>query len=179
MFPSIILFSSKILFLAQSSYDISTQEIAWILIGIVILFFAMAYYMISDLRNKYVDGHFANQETVEAEDFDYSDISNINGDPVSFLISNVTSVFMVQSTIFPTIILYLGLHLLMYLVLMQGNTIHPNVFFIIFGIDIYKTNRNKYLIMFRKTMPGDKAIKAFGQRDNKQAYISQYFDIRN
>ena len=74
-------------------------------------------------------------------------IEEVNGEVVSFLIGVIIpTVFFLEECLLPTIIMFILIQAMSFLLISKSNTIFPNVILILFGINIYSLKNGKFLI---------------------------------
>lgn len=150
MAPAILLFTLKLMYLNfnQRSYDHLT--ILGVVLSLFILISSLASMLIYRMKKNYQNRNYYDQDYYDKDSFSSDKVSAVNGDPVSFLISNITSVFLVQGQVLPSIITYLVINLMIFTMMVKTYNIQPNLFLTLGGIDIIKTKSNQFLIVLNQ-----------------------------
>lgn len=150
MAPAILLFTLKLMYLNfnQRSYDHLT--ILGVVLSLFILISSLASMLIYRMKKNYQNRNYYAQDYYDKDSFSSDKVSAVNGDPVSFLISNITSVFLVQGQVLPSIITYLVINLMIFTMMIKTYNIQPNLFLTLGGIDIIKTKSNQFLIVLNQ-----------------------------
>lgn len=150
MAPAILLFTLKLMYLNfnQRSYDHLT--ILGVVLSLFILISSLASMLIYRMKKNYQNRNYYDQDYYDKDSFSSDKVSAVNGDPVSFLISNITSVFLVQEQVLPSIITYLVINLMIFTMMIKTYNIQPNLFLTLGGIDIIKTKSNQFLIVLNQ-----------------------------
>lgn len=150
MAPAIMLFTLKLMYLNfdQRSYDHLT--ILGVVLGLFTLISSLASMLIYRMKKNYQNRNYYDQDYYDKDSFSSDKVSAINGDPVSFLISNITSVFLVQEQVLPSIITYIVINLMIFTMMIKTYNIQPNLFLTLGGIDIIKTKSNQFLIVLNQ-----------------------------
>lgn len=150
MAPAIMLFTLKLMYLNfdQRSYDHLT--ILGVVLSLFILISSLASMLIYRMKKNYQNRNYYDQDYYDKDSFSIDKVSAINGDPVSFLISNITSVFLVQEQVLPSIITYIVINLMIFTMMIKTYNIQPNLFLMLGGIDIIKTKNNQFLIILNQ-----------------------------
>lgn len=130
--------------------------------GILIVISCLAWFLIRRIRKNYQKGSYYHQDYYDKDSFSSDKISAIisaiNGDPVSFLISNITSVFLVQAQLVPSIITYVIINFMIFVMMIKTYNIQPNLFIVLAGIDIIKTKHNQFLIVLNDSYSEEDSI---------------------
>lgn len=150
MAPAILLFTLKLMYLNfnQRSYDHLT--ILGVVLSLFILISSLASMLIYRMKKNYQNRNYYDQDYYDKDSFSSDKVSAVNGDPVSFLISNITSVFLVQGQVLPSFITYLVINLMIFTMMIKTYNIQPNLFLTLGGIDIIKTKNNQFLIVLNQ-----------------------------
>lgn len=150
MAPAILLFTLKLMYLNfnQRSYDHLT--ILGVVLSLFILISSLASMLIYRMKKNYQNRNYYDQDYYDKDSFSSDKVSAVNGDPVSFLISNITSVFLVQGQVLPSFITYLVINLMIFTMMIKTYNIQPNLFLTLGGIDIIKTKSNQFLIVLNQ-----------------------------
>ena len=106
----------------------------------------MAIWLLSSIKKKYRVRHYYSQSRYDTRTFSNENIAAVNGDPVSFLISNITSVFLIQEEIIPSILTYIAINRIIFVMMMNTFNNHPIIFFMVVGIDIVNTKAKQFLM---------------------------------
>ncbi|WP_373761394.1 hypothetical protein, partial [Jeotgalibaca porci] len=131
----------------------------------------MAVWLLSSIKKKYRAGHYYSQNLYDTRTFSNENIANVNGDPVSFLISNITSVFLIQGEIIPSLLAYIAINLIIFIMMTNTFNIHPNIFFIVAGIDIVKTKENQFLINLNIGDKDSSIIQRFTEEEKGRLHV--------
>lgn len=168
MFPSIILFTLKNL-LENSDYGINVKILITLSIGMFICILAFSF--IKTIKRNYLKHKYLEQDQYQQSDFSRDKISVFNGDPVSFLISNVSTIYVISEFMGMSIIAYFFLLFSLYLMMTNSKNIQPNLFFILAGIDIIKTKDNDFLIVLNNDKDSHNNILKFTKSKVNSLYI--------
>lgn len=170
MTPAYLLFSINVLHLAYSNNQIEQQTIWIVWGGIFALLALLSYFFKRWLIHHYKQSNF---EVLNLDE-DYlksENITVVNGDAVSFLISNITSVFTVQSYVMPSILAFSLMQLLMTIIFIKSNTMITNVGLILTGVDFFKTEKGEVFINFTQKLDVEKHISQIGANNLSKTYI--------
>ena len=158
MAPAILLFTLKIMYQDFDQRPYSHGMILGVIMGILIVISCLAWFLIRRIRKNYQKGSYYHQDYYDKDSFSSDKISAINGDPVSFLISNITSVFLVQAQLVPSIITYVIINFMIFVMMIKTYNIQPNLFIVLAGIDIIKTKHNQFLIVLNDSYSEEDSI---------------------
>lgn len=177
MSPAYLLFTLNVLYLAYSNEQIEQQTI-WIIWGLaIVLTVLLAYFFKKWLLHHYTNSDF--EVLDKGEDYlSPENITVVNGDAVSFLISNITSVFTVQSYVFPSIFAFVLMQLVMIVVFIRSNTMITNVGLILSGIDFFKTDKGEVFLNFNQKLDVETHISQIGENNLSKTYLTNNHDIR-
>lgn len=103
---SIILFLLKIFYDNFEKNDLSHKQILLIVILIILVMYILSRILYKSLIKKYNLKKYPSQEEYNEENFNKENISEINGQPVSFLISNVTTLYVISAFPIPSILAF-------------------------------------------------------------------------
>lgn len=169
MAPAILLFTLKLMYLNfnQRSYDHLT--ILGVVLSLFILISSLASMLIYRMKKNY-----QNRNYYDKDSFSSDKVSAVNGDPVSFLISNITSVFLVQGQVLPSIITYLVINLMIFTMMIKTYNIQPNLFLTLGGIDIIKTKNNQFLIVLNQDeSESDRIYRVMPEEDGRLHIVGE------
>lgn len=174
MAPAIMLFTLKLMYLNfdQRSYDHLT--ILGVVLGLFILISSLASMLIYRMKKNYQNRNYYDQDYYDKDSFSSDKVSAINGDPVSFLISNITSVFLVQEQVLPSIITYIVINLMIFTMMIKTYNIQPNLFLTLGGIDIIKTKSNQFLIVLNQDeSESDRIYRVMPEEDGRLHIVGE------
>ena len=175
---SIILFLLKIFYDNFEKNDLSHKQILLIVILIILVMYILSRILYKSLIKKYNLKKYPSQEEYNEENFNKENISEINGQPVSFLISNVTTLYVISGFPIPSILAFTLIHVLLFLMMIKGENLQPNPFLYIYGVDIYKTKNNDFLINFNSKKTEHNEILKTNNNNNTRTYIIGNLDER-
>lgn len=175
---SIILFLLKIFYDNFEKNDLSHKQILLIVILIILVMYILSRMLYKSLIKKYNLKKYPSQEEYNEENFNKENISEINGQPVSFLISNVTTLYVISAFPIPSILAFTLIHVLLFLMMIKGENLQPNPFLYIYGVDIYKTKNNDFLINFNSKKTEHNEILKINNNKNTRTYIIGNLDER-
>lgn len=175
---SIILFLLKIFYDNFEKNDLSHKQILLIVILIILVMYILSRILYKSLIKKYNLKKYPSQEEYNEENFNKENISEINGQPVSFLISNVTTLYVISAFPIPSILAFTLIHVLLFLMMIKGENLQPNPFLYIYGVDIYKTKNNDFLINFNSKKTEHNEILKANNNKNTRTYIIGNLDER-
>ncbi len=174
MAPAILLFTLKLMYLNfnQRSYDHLT--ILGVVLSLFILISSLASMLIYRMKKNYQNRNYYDQDYYDKDSFSSDKVSAVNGDPVSFLISNITSVFLVQGQVLPSIITYLVINLMIFTMMIKTYNIQPNLFLTLGGIDIIKTKSNQFLIVLNQDeSESDRIYRVMPEEDGRLHIVGE------
>lgn len=174
MAPAILLFTLKLMYLNfnQRSYDHLT--ILGVVLSLFILISSLASMLIYRMKKNYQNRNYYDQDYYDKDSFSSDKVSAVNGDPVSFLISNITSVFLVQEQVLPSIITYLVINLMIFTMMIKTYNIQPNLFLTLGGIDIIKTKSNQFLIVLNQDeSESDRIYRVMPEKDGRLHIVGE------
>lgn len=174
MAPAILLFTLKLMYLNfnQRSYDHLT--ILGVVLSLFILISSLASMLIYRMKKNYQNRNYYDQDYYDKDSFSSDKVSAVNGDPVSFLISNITSVFLVQGQVLPSIITYLVINLMIFTMMVKTYNIQPNLFLTLGGIDIIKTKNNQFLIVLNQDeSESDRIYRVMPEEDGRLHIVGE------
>lgn len=174
MAPAILLFTLKLMYLNfnQRSYDHLT--ILGVVLSLFILISSLASMLIYRMKKNYQNRNYYDQDYYDKDSFSSDKVSAVNGDPVSFLISNITSVFLVQGQVLPSIITYLVINLMIFTMMVKTYNIQPNLFLTLGGIDIIKTKSNQFLIVLNQDeSESDRIYRVMPEEDGRLHIVGE------
>ncbi|MCR8969799.1 hypothetical protein [Facklamia sp. 7083-14-GEN3] len=173
---SIILFTLKILYSNFDHYNLNHFHILIIVFAVLLVLGLLSRWLYSKLKKQYASKAYASQDHYHKEDFTKENITDINGQPVSFLISNVTTVYIIQSFTWPSVLAYLFIHLILFSMMVKGESLQPNPFFLLYGLNIYKTKNNDFLYDFNETFQHNEIMKLSDNPDCR-SYLVGSIDL--
>lgn len=176
MTPAIMLFTLKVLYQDFSNKDYGHDLVIVTVLAMLAIVSLMAIGLLSSIKKKYRAGHYYSQNRYDTRTFSNENIAAVNGDPVSFLISNITSVFLIQGEIIPSILAYIAINLIIFMMMMNTFNIHPNIFFIVAGIDIVKTKENQFLINLNIGDKDSSTIQRFTEEEKGRLHVVGHLD---
>src|SRR5699024_1393196 len=94
---SIVLFLLKVIYDNFKNNKITQFQVIMIVIAIVVALLIASYILYKSIKGNYNSKGYYEQDDYDSSNFSMNNISDINGQPVSFLISNVTSVYFISS----------------------------------------------------------------------------------
>lgn len=174
MAPAILLFTLKLMYLNfnQRSYDHLT--ILGVVLSLFILISSLASMLIYRMKKNYQNRNYYDQDYYDKDSFSSDKVSAVNGDPVSFLISNITSVFLVQEQVLPSFITYLVINLMIFTMMIKTYNIQPNLFLTLGGIDIIKTKSNQFLIVLNQDeSESDRIYRVMPEEDGRLHIVGE------
>lgn len=174
MAPAILLFTLKLMYLNfnQRSYDHLT--ILGVVLSLFILISSLASMLIYRMKKNYQNRNYYDQDYYDKDSFSSDKVSAVNGDPVSFLISNITSVFLVQEQVLPSIITYFVINLMIFTMMIKTYNIQPNLFLTLGGIDIIKTKSNQFLIVLNQDeSESDRIYRVMPEKDGRLHIVGE------
>lgn len=176
MGPALLLFSAKLLFLAYSNNQVVLNTVIILLGLVILLLISITFGMRKWLLYNYKNENF-NVKEEEVDELDNNHIKSVNGNAIGFIISNITSVFLVQSYIIPSVLLFVLFQFFMFVLYTRGNTLLPNVLLILSGIDILQSEENNYFMDFHKDLDVEQHVSRIGDKELSQTYITNNYDF--
>ncbi|MGO3018347.1 MAG: hypothetical protein ACTIH2_04270 [Anaerococcus sp.] len=168
---SIVLFLLKVIYDNFKNNKITQFQVIMIVIAIVVALLIASYILYKSIKGNYNSKGYYEQDDYDSSNFSMNNISDINGQPVSFLISNVTSVYFISSFPIPSSIAFFVIHLLLFVMMIKGENLQPNPFLFLYGIDIYKTKDNDFLINLNNRGFDHNNILKMNDSKNVRTYI--------
>lgn len=168
---SIILFLLKVIYDNFKKNKITQLQVIMIITVIVIALLIASNILYKSIKGNYNSKDFYEQNDYDSSNFSIKNISEINGQPVSFLISNVTSVYFISSFPIPSSLAFIVIHLLLFAMMIKGENLQPNPFLFLYGIDIYKTKDNDFLINLNNRGLAHNNILKMKDSKNVRTYI--------
>ena len=168
---SIVLFLLKVIYDNFKKNKITQFQVIMIVIAIVVALLIASYILYKSIKGNYNSKGYYEQDDNDSSNFSMNNISDINGQPVSFLISNVTSVYFISSFPIPSSIAFFVIHLLLFVMMIKGENLQPNPFLFLYGIDIYKTKDNDFLINLNNRGFDHNNILKMNDSKNVRTYI--------
>ncbi|WP_428882444.1 hypothetical protein [Facklamia sp. P12950] len=173
---SIILFTLKILYSNFDQYKLNHFHVILIVLVVLFVLGLLSRWLYAHLKKQYARKAYIQQDQYHIEDFTKDKITDINGQPVSFLISNVTTVYMIQSFTWPSVLAYLFIHLTLFTMMIKGESLQPNPFLLLYGLNIYKTKNNDFLYDFNQTFAHNEIMKLSNNPDCR-SYLVGSIDL--
>ncbi|MGX7109565.1 hypothetical protein [Facklamia miroungae] len=173
---SIILFTLKILYSNFDQYNLNHFHILLIVLAVLFVLGLLSRWLYTNLKKKYARKTYTQQNQYDEEDFTKDKITDINGQPVSFLISNVTTVYIIQSFTWPSVFAYIFIHLILFTMMVEGESLQPNPFFLLYGLNIYKTKNNDFLYDFNEPFEHNAILKLNDNKDCR-SYLVGSIDL--
>ena len=167
---SIVLFTLKILYMQFDNHSLTHTSITLIVLGLILFLGLLSRLLYYKIKNKYNYQEYYSQEEYNGENFSKENISEINGQPVSFLISNVTSLYFIESFTVPSILAFAGIHLILFIMMIKGENLQPNPFLFLYNLDIYKTKNNDFLFNFNEQTEHNEILR-LSDKKNCRTYI--------
>ena len=168
---SIILFLLKVIYDNFQTNNLTHFRVFTIILIVIITLIVFSSILYRSIKKKYNLKRYYQQDDYDSSNFSIENISEINGQPVSFLISNVTSVYLISSFPFPSLLAFLLIHTLLFAMMIKGQSLQPNLFLYLFGIDIYKTKDNDFLINLNDSKLNHNNILKLSNNRNVRTYI--------
>lgn len=168
MFPSIILFTLKNLL---ENADFGVEYRVLIALSIVVIITISGIIMINNLKKNYFNEKYYSQDKYQQDDFSLENVAEFNGNPVSFIISNVSSIFIINEYFAMSVICYVLLMSGLYIMMMNAKNIQPNLFLMIAKIDVIKTKNNDFLLVLNDTNNSHNNILKFTKGNENSLHI--------
>ena len=168
---SIILFILKIVYDNFQDNPLTHFHVFIMITLVTITLLLLSRRLHRSLRDDYNSEKFYKQDNYNSSKFSIEHISEINGQPVSLLITNVSSIFIISSFPIPSILAFLFIHIMLFAMMIKGQNLQPNPFLYIFGIDIYKTKNNDFLINLNDKKLRHNNILKLNDSENGRTYI--------
>ncbi|GGA91409.1 hypothetical protein GCM10007183_14510 [Staphylococcus muscae] len=109
------------------------------------------------------------------EKFKLNNLEEINGSIISFLLGNVLpAVLIIESNLLVAILIFIIIQILIYILIMKSTDIFPNIFLIILGIDLCKTEDDDYVFTFKSKKYEEFKVYHIGEPLKSRLYITMY-----
>ncbi len=179
MSPAYLLFFIQLHYKFEDTFDggifgIRFNIFVWL--GILILFFVILLILLKGVLIYQYTNSSTNQVLGEGkEKFKENKLKERNGDVISFLLGNILpAVLIIEEDLFITILTFLIIQVLIYVLVIKSTDIFPNVFLIILGIDLCKTEDENYVFTFKSNKFKDFKVYHLGEPFKSKVYITMY-----
>lgn len=107
----------------------------------------------------------------EIEKYKDSEIEEINGEVISFLLGNILpTVIMIENSLTYTLVIFIFIQILLFILIIKSTDSFPNVLLIIFGVDLKKNKEGDFIFAFK--VKKQKKFKVYELGDNM--FIAEY-----
>lgn len=111
----------------------------------------------------------------EKDSFKEGNLEERNGNVISFLLGNILpAVLIIESDLYLSILVFITMQILIYVLIMRSTDIFPNINLIILGINLCKTSNNKYVFTFKSKNYNDFKVYAIGNPYKTKMHITMY-----
>ena len=111
----------------------------------------------------------------DKEYFDSRNVEEKNSGMVAFLLGNVLpAVFILGKSPLSSILIFISLQLIIYILVMKSSDIFPNVLLVILKIDLYKTSDTRYFFFFKSKRYRELKVYQLGDVNASKIYITMY-----
>lgn len=179
MSPAYLLFFIQLYYKFGDTFDdvifgIRFNIFVWL--GILILFFVILLILLKGVLIYQYTNSSTDQVLGEGkEKFKENKLKEKNGDVISFLLGNILpAVFIIEEDLFITILTFLIIQVLIYFLVIMSTDIFPNVFLIILGIDLCKTEDENYVFTFKSNKFKDFKVYHLGEPFKSKVFITMY-----
>lgn len=179
MSPAYLLFFIQLYYKFGDTFDdvifgIRFNIFVWL--GILILFFVILLILLKGVLIYQYTNSSTDQVLGEGkEKFKENKLKEKNGDVISFLLGNILpAVFIIEEDLFITILTFLIIQVLIYFLVIKSTDIFPNVFLIILGIDLCKTEDENYVFTFKSNKFKDFNVYHLGEPFKSKVFITMY-----
>lgn len=109
------------------------------------------------------------------QEFSKINIEESNGNVISFLLGNIIPVVLImENSINETIIVFILLQLIIFILIVKSSDIFPNILLLILGVDLCKTKNGNYLFTFNGENTNIERVYQIGDAGNSKTYITAY-----
>ena len=107
--------------------------------------------------------------------FEEDELEEINGNVISFLLGNIIpAVLIIEGNLYAAIIVFIVIQILIYVLIIKSTDIFPNIALVILGINLCKTQDNKYVFTFKSKKYTDFKVYQLGDPAKSKIYITMY-----
>lgn len=144
---------------------------ALLLFFIVILVFSLKFILTREHLIPSTDPVIGAQK----EKFKSSNLKEINGSTISFLLGNILpAVLIIEGNLYAAILTFFLIQFLIYTLIIRSTDIFPNVFLILLGINLCKTDEDDYVFTFRSKKYQYFDVYQIGDPLKSRLFITMY-----
>lgn len=179
MSPAYVLFLLQIDNIFHSPLDKNILGIrfniyTWCLV-LIIVFIILGFLLKGLLKLQLKRGTGTPVLEANLKKFYKSNIEEVNGNIISFLLGNIIPVVLImENSITVAIAVFVVLQIFIYTLTIKSSDIFPNVLLIILGVDICKTKDGNYLLIFKGQDKNLKEVYQLGDAGRSKLYITAY-----
>lgn len=157
-------------------YDVTLQIniFGWcglLLVFILVLTLLLKFILIRQYTKSSTDQVLAPEKNY----FKESNLEEKNGNIISFLLGNILpAVFIIESNLLLSICIFVILQVIIFILIVKSTDIFPNINLIILGIDLCKTQNNKYVFTFKSKKYNDFKVYMIGNPYKTKIHITMY-----
>lgn len=150
-------------------------KIQYIYILLSLLILSLSIFLKVLLKKQVTGGYGRVLTDKEVDDFYSSNIEEVNGSVVSFLMGNILPVVIITDVSANVAILtFIILQIIIFNLMLKSSDIFPNIILIMLGLDICKTKSGKYLFILRGKDKNMQKVFQIGDVKRSNIYITEY-----
>lgn len=179
MAPAYFLFLLQIDDKFDQPFDITLFKIdfnVYIWCGVIFLLLLMLSLGLKSLLIKQYKNPSTDQVLNNEKDrFKSSNLKERNGSVISFLLGNILpAVLILEENLLVAILTFIIIQILIYTLIMKSTDIFPNIFLIMWGIDLCKTEGGDYVFTFRSRKYEEFKVYHIGNPIKSKVFITMY-----
>lgn len=179
MAPAYFLFLLQIDDKFDQPFDITLFKIdfnVYIWCGVIFLLLLMLSLGLKSLLIKQYKNPSTDQILNNEKDrFKSSNLEERNGSVISFLLGNILpAVLILEENLLVAILTFIIIQILIYTLIMKSTDIFPNIFLIMWGIDLCKTEGGDYVFTFRSRKYEEFKVYHIGNPIKSKVFITMY-----
>lgn len=179
MAPAYFLFLLQIDDKFDQPFDITLFKIdfnVYIWCGVIFLLLLMLSLGLKSLLIKQYKNPSTDQVLNNEKDrFKSSNLEERNGSVISFLLGNILpAVLILEENLLVAILTFIIIQILIYTLIMKSTDIFPNIFLIMWGIDLCKTEGGDYVFTFRSRKYEEFKVYHIGNPIKSKVFITMY-----
>ncbi|MGM0214231.1 hypothetical protein [Enterococcus sp. AZ109] len=150
-------------------------KIYFVVFSLFVILFLCAFLLKKILMRQYF--HSSTDQVLEPdkEYFDSRNVEEKNSGMVTFLLGNILpAVFILGKSALSSILVFISLQLVIYILVMKSSDIFPNVLLVLLKIDLYKTSDTRYFFSFKSKKYEELKIYQLGDVNASKIYITMY-----
>ncbi|EIO1318644.1 hypothetical protein LOT12_001100 [Listeria innocua] len=156
MLPVYLLFGFQVKMEVKGTNEIL---IHLFLVGFLIIAISMMLFLKKNLNKRYRDKSGVNLYLSIDRN---GKIIKKNGDILAFLMGTILpSILIIEEHLVETLVIFISLHFLIFILTTRSSTVFPNIFLILVGVNIYELDDGKYVLALGETLNNSKKASLF------------------